>query len=267
MEQNMEKAVNNTTPAADKIEDKEVEKSASKPGDNSANKHSEKPLIFRKERKFVVNDASITSVEFFIKSHFAMFFQPFPPRFVNNVYFDSKEFGNYGDNVVGSMNRHKFRIRWYGEQFGYIKKPVLEIKIKKGLAGTKRHYNLVPFTFEPGFTIKTIEEVFDQSDLPKEIREMLRYQSPALLNQYHRKYYLSADRKFRLTLDHKLRYIKISRYLNSFLQRISIDNDVIVELKYDTELDEEANRITANFPFRLSKNSKYVNGIDELDCH
>lgn len=224
-----------------------------------------KPLIYRKERKFIVNDTSITSVEFFIKSHPAMFFQPFPPRFVNNVYFDSNSFGNYGDNVVGSATRHKFRIRWYGEQFGYIEKPVLEIKIKKGLAGAKKHFKLAPFTFEPGFSMKTMDEVFDKSDLPKEIREMLKHQSPTLLNQYHRKYFLSADRKYRVTLDHKLRYVRIGRHQNSFMQRVSNNHDVVVELKYDVKDDEEANKISASFPFRLSKNSKYVNGVDNLE--
>ena len=214
---------------------------------------SKSQLVFRKERKFVVTGSSITAVEFFIKGHHAMFFQPYPPRFVNNLYFDSKEFGNYGDNVVGSMNRHKFRIRWYGEQFGYIEKPVLEIKIKKGLAGTKRHFKLVPFTFEPGFDMQTINDIFDKSDLPNEVREMLRYQSPALLNQYHRKYFLSADRKFRVTLDHKLRYTQINRYQNSFMHRVANDHDVIVELKYDTEHDEYANRISESFPFRLNQ--------------
>ncbi len=226
-----------------------------------------KPLIYRKERKFVVSGNSITAVEFFVKSHPAMFFQPFPPRFVNNVYFDSRDFHNYGDNVVGSANRLKFRIRWYGEQFGHIEKPVLEIKIKKGLAGAKRHYPMAPFTFEPGFSNKYLNDWIERSKLPNEIRELLKYQTPALLNQYHRKYYLSGDRIFRLTLDHKLQYIKIGRHQNSFLNRVNNNRDVIVELKYDVEYDEEANKITASFPFRLSKNSKYVNGMDELDVY
>jgi SPX domain protein involved in polyphosphate accumulation len=248
MEQNTEKVVN-------KVE-KKVEK-----------KEVNKPLIYRKERKFVVKNNSITALDFFVKSHPAMFFQPFPPRFVNNVYFDSRNFHNYNDNVVGSSNRIKFRIRWYGEQFGFIEKPVLELKIKRGLAGSKKHYKMAPFTFEPGFSHKNLEDLIQQSNLPNEIRDLLKYQTPTLLNQYHRKYYLSRDHIFRLTLDHKIKYIKIGRHQNSFLQRININNDVVVELKYDVEYDEEANKITASFPFRLSKNSKYVNGMDELDVY
>ena len=267
MEQNTEKAANKHTDG--KVGDNAAEKQVnnSKAVEKKEKKPEQKPLIFRKERKFVATGISITAVEFFMKGHSAMFFQPFPPRFINNIYFDSKEFGNYGDNVVGSMHRHKFRIRWYGEQFGYIEKPVLEIKIKKGLAGTKRHFKLAPFTLEPGFTMQIMDEVFDKSDIPKEIREMLRYQSPSLLNRYHRKYLLSADRKFRVTLDHKLQYTNINRYQNSFMHRVKNDRDVIIELKYDVENDEKANKISGSFPFRLNKNSKYVNGIDELDAY
>ncbi|HHS95561.1 MAG TPA: VTC domain-containing protein, partial [Phaeodactylibacter sp.] len=184
-------------------------------------KEKNKPLIYRKERKFLVEGADIHAVEFIIKAHPAMFSQPFPPRYINNIYFDSNQFGNYGDNVVGAKNRHKFRIRWYGDQFGYIKKPILEIKIKKGLAGAKRHYPLVPFTLEPGFNQYMMRDVFNRSDLPGAVREMLRYQAPTLINRYFRKYFLSADRRFRVTLDTQLQFIRIDRHQNSFMQRRS----------------------------------------------
>ncbi len=224
-----------------------------------------KPLVYRKERKFLVKGVNAPAMEFFVKGHPAMFSQPFPPRYINNVYFDSQRFGNYGDNVVGAKNRTKFRIRWYGDQFGRIEKPVLEIKIKKGLAGAKRHYRLVPFTFEAGFDQRSFDQVFDQSNLPTEVREMLSHQSPTLVNRYFRKYYLSADRRFRLTLDTRLQFVRIGRYQNSFMQRIKVDNQVIIELKYDIEHDLDAKQISNQFPFRLTKSSKYVSGIDHLD--
>lgn len=223
-------------------------------------------LIYRKERKFLVEGADAPAVEFIVKAHPAMFSQPFPPRFINNIYFDSPQFGNYGDNVVGAKNRNKFRIRWYGEQFGFIKKPILEIKIKKGLAGSKRHYPLASFTLEPGFNQQLMDEVFDKSDLPGAVREMLRYQAPTLINRYFRKYFLSADRRFRVTLDTKLKFVGIARHQNSFMQRRSVDNQVIVELKYDIVDDKDAKNISNLFPFRLSKSSKYVSGVDHLDA-
>ncbi|MBL4650842.1 MAG: hypothetical protein JKY03_14010 [Aureispira sp.] len=45
---------------------------------------------------------------------------------------------------------------------------------------------------------------------------------------------------------------------NRYLHR---DPVVIVELKYDREDEKDLHRITRFLPFRLSKNSKYVNGI------
>ncbi|MFT4668085.1 MAG: hypothetical protein ACI8YQ_004125 [Polaribacter sp.] len=229
-------------------------------------KEPSKDLIYRKERKFLVEGADSPAIEFIIKAHPAMFFIPFPPRYINNIYFDSPQFGNYGDNVVGAKNRHKFRIRWYGEQFGHIPKPILEIKIKKGLAGAKRYYPLVPFTLEPGFNQHMMDKIFDESNLPAAVREVLQYQAPTLINRYFRKYYLSADRRFRVTLDTKLKFVRIARHQNSFLQRRSVDNQVIVELKYDIVDDEDAQYISNLFPFRLTKSSKYVSGVDHLDA-
>ncbi len=226
---------------------------------------SHEPLVFRKERKYAIYDIDIFIIENIIRAHPAMFKKPFPPRYVNNIYFDTPKFQNYGDNVIGAKTRKKFRIRWYGKQFGFIDKPVLEIKLKEGLAGAKRHFPLSPFYLESGFTIDTLRDVFDRSDLPDEVREAIRFLVPTLLNQYYRKYFLSADRRFRLTLDHKLMFTRISRYQNHFMRRVEDRRKVVMELKYDIIHDSKVDRISSFFPFRMTKNSKYVNGIDNLD--
>ncbi|MFT7452391.1 MAG: hypothetical protein ACI9VN_003123 [Patescibacteria group bacterium] len=41
---------------------------------------------------------------------------------------------------------------------------------------------------------------------------------------------------------------------------------MIVELKYDIVDDEDAQYISNLFPFRLTKSSKYVSGVDHLDA-
>jgi SPX domain protein involved in polyphosphate accumulation len=231
----------------------------------STDNNIEKPLIFRKERKYNLETLDIFIIENIIRSHPAMFFKPFPARYVNNIYFDTQGFQYYGDNIVGSMSRKKFRIRWYGNQFGYIKKPVLEIKMKEGLAGAKMHFPLASFSLEGGFSTKTINSLLERSELPEEVRETLRFLEPTLLNQYHRKYFLSSDRKFRLTLDHNLLYTRVSNYQNYFMRKVIDRQSVIMELKYDAEHDEQVDQISDYFPFRMTKNSKYVNGIDLLD--
>ena len=194
-----------------------------------------------------------------------MFSKPFPPRYVNNIYFDTPKFQNYSDNVVGAMQRKKFRIRWYGDQFGLVEKPVLEIKIKEGLAGAKEYFPLSPFTLEQGFSEKSIRKLIDQSEIPMMILETLKQFVPTLLNQYHRTYYLSADHKFRLTLDSKLIYTRIARHQNYFMRKVTDHRKVIMELKYDVDKDVEFSRISTFFPFRMTKSSKYVDGINSLD--
>ena len=153
---------------------------------------ADKPLDYRKERKFRISDKDLGWVESVIKSHPAMFAQAFLPRYVNNIYFDTPKHQNLQDNIVGSTFRQKFRIRWYGDQFGAIQKPVLEIKIKKGLAGSKRHYPLAPFTLEPGFSKTTLKNMLNESGLEKEILEIMQHLTPTLLNRYHRQYFLSS---------------------------------------------------------------------------
>jgi len=87
-----------------------------------------------------------------------------------------------------------------------------------------------------------------------------------LLNRYQRKYYLSADRRFRVTLDTNVTYTLISRYQNYFMRSVIDRDNVIMELKYDIKDDAHVDWISDYFPFRMTKNSKYVNGVDSLDA-
>ena len=43
------------------------------------------------------------------------------------------------------------------------------------------------------------------------------------------------------------------------------ESNVILELKYNYDADKNADQITNLFPFRLSKNSKYIEGVNI--CH
>jgi hypothetical protein len=64
------------------------------------------------------------------------------------------------------MDRTKYRIRWYGKTIDIISNPVLELKIKKGLLGTKKKIELQPIS-----TLKVNHSVINNSiefsDVPK----------------------------------------------------------------------------------------------------
>ncbi|MFT5846824.1 MAG: hypothetical protein ACJARX_001596 [Psychroserpens sp.] len=220
---------------------------------------------YRYERKFTVpNEFSLKSVEQYIKRNKALFREVFHLRQVNNIYFDTAAYNDYFDNVLGVSDRKKIRIRWYGDTIGHIKKPVLEVKIKKGIVGDKWSYKLEPFVLDNNFDNTTIQSVFKNSKLPLPILESVKMVTPTLLNSYSRRYFMSADNKFRVTLDFKLLYHKIDKRFNNFNFAPVSDENKIVELKYGLLDDDKSSAISTQFPFRLNKNSKYVNGINTI---
>jgi len=220
---------------------------------------------FRYERKFTVpTNFSINTIEQVVKHNSFLFREVYYQRKVNNIYFDTEAYNDYFDNVLGVSDRKKIRVRWYGDTFGEVLKPVLEIKIKKGLVGDKWSYKLKPFTLDSTFDNTIMQKVFESSNLPLPILESVKKVYPTLLNSYNRKYFLSADNKFRITLDFDLLYYEIKRRFNTFIKQPASDENKIVELKYGLDDDTYANKIATQFPFRLSKNSKYVNGVNTI---
>ena len=205
-------------------------------------------------------------IESIIKNHPAMFFETFYQRQVNNIYLDSVCLENYDNHVSGVCRRFKIRIRWYGKLIGFIKKPELEIKIKNDKEGKKLSFPLKPFVLDKNFSSKYLEkDIFAKSKLPKWLIEQLKFCFPVLANSFKRKYFLSADKKYRLTLDTDLEFFKIENKNNLFLEKIKQDNFNILELKYSPSDYKSANCITEHLPFRLTAFSKYVSGINVLE--
>lgn len=88
---------------------------------------------------------------------------------------------------------------------------------------------------------------------------------PTLYNSYERKYYLSFCGKFRITLDFNQEFFD-PNYTNFLMSKEVIDDrEIVLELKYNLEHDNEARRVAQEFNTRLTKNSKYVNGVDMIN--
>jgi hypothetical protein len=218
----------------------------------------------RFERKFVLSTLSRAGVENIVLTHPAAFQEIHHIRAVNSIYLDTVQLTYYNDNVVGSSNRRKLRIRWYNDMFGEVRKPVLEIKIKNGLVGHKLSYPLIPFKIDRDFNIDYLKDIFNHSDLPEWVIDELKFCEPSLFISYTRRYFQSFFREFRITVDDQMIYQDIRRRNNTFLRSMKDDIDVILELKYDFDLDNKAQSITNYLPFHLTKSSKYVNGIGQF---
>ncbi len=219
----------------------------------------------RYERKFFISFMNPYEVRDILSSNPAFFSEIYHTRFVNNIYFDSMNKKNYFDNIDGVPNRVKYRIRWYGELFGAIENPILEVKGKKGLLGYKEKFALKPFTLDSSFCRNTVINLIkNASDLPADVVEAILCLSPTLLNRYKRKYFQSAFGDFRATIDSEMKFFTLNDSFNSFLTSSTDDVNTILELKYPPKKDKDASKITRSFPFRLTKSSKYTTGVETL---
>ena len=220
--------------------------------------------IWRYERKFAISSLSKFEIESIIKLHPMIFSEIFYERVVNNIYLDSMNFDNYWENLIGNSQRLKIRIRWYNDTFGQIEEPKMEIKIKSGFLGNKISYPMMPFYLDQNVPISNIIESIKKSEIHDNIKIEILNLKFAIMNLYNRKYFLSADKKFRLTIDTDMQYFKINDNFNSFLCKNKDLSYSILELKYNREFDDSVAAITNWFLFRLTRNSKYINGIEKL---
>ena len=219
---------------------------------------------YRYERKFLVEELDAGQVRLMVRRHPSMFYESYPPRVVNNLYLDTEEMDNYFANLNGAAERCKVRVRWYGELFGEIASPVLEFKIKNGLVGTKQSYPFPAFRLDEVFSQDYFQVLVRAADLPDPVRHHLRTLNVVLCNNYLRWYYATRDRHYRLTVDADMAYYRVKKFDNHFLGRVFDDNHVIVEMKYEKPFEPRSDRVAGFFPFRVTRNSKYVTGIESV---
>jgi len=216
---------------------------------------------YRYERKLVTT-LSVHQVELLIKHHPAFFNEIYFQRQIFNIYFDTVDLRFFRANQDGIASRKKIRIRWYGDIRGQTEKPVLEVKIKSGEVGYKLLFPLRSFSSHEPIDITHLNKIFSNSELPGWLREEMSVLTPSLLNSYQRKYFLSTNKKYRLTMDFELNYMQLNRHYNPLNRSYENKHSVVVEIKYDRHANDDASLITGHFPFRMVKNSKYTNGID-----
>lgn len=216
---------------------------------------------YRYERKFVISNLKLNEIENIINSHPALFKEIYHERSVRNIYFDTIDLSHYFDNVQGNSSRNKLRVRWYGDFFGRIEKSKLELKCKHGLLGYKIHYNLKKFLIKKDSTISN--DVYNLNELlaiSEKNKNNFSHYFPVISNSYKRKYFLSSDSNFRITIDWNQSFYRVSN--GKLCNKMTDKHNIVMEIKYNYESDKKIDSISKFFPFRLSKNSKYINGVD-----
>lgn len=219
-----------------------------------------KKYELRHERKFVCENLNLEEATLTLLLNPGLFTEAYSTRFVNNIYFDSQNLLNYQDAVNGSPNRLKYRIRWYGDLLGRKTDSRLEVKYKEGQVIKKIFYKLPPFTLGKQIKKDVFFDLFKKAKLPAFLKEELIHMQPVVINRYIRKYYKCTIPGVRATVDFDQQYFQADLKHDIFLKSPLFWDSIIIELKYSPELEDKVDFIANKFPFRLSKNSKYVLG-------
>jgi len=210
-------------------------------------------LLKRFERKWIFN--SIDSNQLFILLHRSSlsFMNQFSDRYVNSIYFDDQHYSSLRQNIDGISEKKKYRLRWYGD-FTNIINPTFEIKKKKGFDVSKEYFDLSEISNLNLFNYDDLKkiEVF--------INDNFNFKNklfPILTTHYLRSYFVSSNNIIRSTVDRNLKSLLL--YQGRISNIIKEYKDIILEFKYDLDLDDYVRNNLDNISVRLSKNSKFVN--------
>jgi len=203
----------------------------------------------RYERKYRIENQHYLQVLQEVMGIKGAFFSSYPDRWVNSIYLDNMNYVALQENLSGVSNRSKYRMRWYGENFQIILNPILEEKVKSNLLGFKNVKKLESTTL----SAKNLRQKLDIGLLQD------RGLEPVVMISYLRTYLESFDRRVRITIDRDLQYRGVNNYeIEPFPD---LDEVIILEIKYDQDIEDEIQDTLQSVKYRLTKNSKFVSGM------
>ncbi|MDD2634992.1 MAG: hypothetical protein PHW82_05780 [Bacteroidales bacterium] len=119
------------------------------------------------------------------------------------------------------------------------------------------------FTLDKDFTTNKCHELLKSADLPIEILDEIAGMELKLFTRYNITYFKEIGGRFRLTTDSDITYYKTQDNFNRFID-FNTDKEVVIEIKYDKEHNVAAAGVSNEMPFRLTRNSKFIDGISKL---
>jgi SPX domain protein involved in polyphosphate accumulation len=222
------------------------------------------PEDARLEIKFVSYASNFDALKSWIHLHPSGFYSPFPDRQVNNIYFDGHQYTAYTENLSGASERTKVRYRWYGASIEPCA-GTLEIKRKRNYFGWKIYHRVENAPYNPEKNWNSIRKnIRDQ--ISKEGRFWLDLNPfPILLNRYRRRYFISRNKKIRVTVDtNQAVWDQRFKSKPNFLNKANLPDSLIVEIKFDRKDREYASQTIQGLPLRVSRHSKYMTGVNTI---
>jgi len=205
----------------------------------------------RIEKKFIINSMFDDNIINLIENKIG-FKEIFEERQINNVYFDDFNLSRFYANIDGNFLKEKWRLRWYGKTFGENKIVTLEQKSRIGNIQFKK----TEMTSELNVFNNMMTDVF-YDKLPNRLKNLYIIN----FNKYKRRYFANKDKSIRITLDKNVSYSNIFKEKIFKINKIYEDKRIILEIKSVVNNEDILQSICQKLPLRVSRNSKYVNGI------
>lgn len=217
---------------------------------------------YRYEKKFTLISSNIDEVYERYFSNLYPIEEIHTERKVNSIYFDNVNFDVYNDSISGVKDRIKTRVRWYGAD--NIVDPQLEFKLKNGDVGFKEIYPLKKIDINQPINRKMFDSNFRISALIKKHYIYLSQMNPILFCAYKRKYFISKDKKTRITIDKDLEYSPVNQVSNINSQKLKLGNIIIIELKSSIKDYENFSNSGQYIKSNQTRFSKYTFGIEKI---
>lgn len=223
----------------------------------------------RQEKKYTFGITNLSEVKKNIQDSVHSISKSYEDRYVNSLYLDSFDHLNYEENLGGISSRSKARLRWYSKKpFFKITKDTdiyFEIKIRKNLFGSK---------FIHKFNFSSDAILFNNNSMINYLRKILPLNFLPYIDHcsilslgvsYEREYYEDYTKKFRLTIDKNIKFIRPNFFEIFNFEQIETYNLEygVLELKFLKNMSNEMNNISLDCaPLTPGRHSKYSVGIN-----
>ena len=179
---------------------------------------------------------------------------------IRSIYFDNADDKALREKVNGVQKREKFRIRYYNDDFSYIR---LEKKIKSSSLCIKVDAGLTEWEYSAVLSGKTDWMTEHSSGLVQELFCKMRSQQlrPRVMVSYVREPYVYPAGNVRVTFDSQVRSTLFHRsFLENQISDICVADepgDIILEVKFDAFLPDIIQTLLQTEGIRQQAYSKY----------
>ena len=215
---------------------------------------------YRYEIKFVLDNAGLSDAMQWLYNNTTAN-KMYENRKINSIYFDNIDFSSVEDNLAGTPQRNKLRLRWYGHKENSL--PFFEVKTKNGRLGYKTSYPIKSIGSD--LSKLNIDKITSQclKDIAKQDVVLDEHLVPTLKVSYEREYY-ETHNGIRITIDQDIQFSDTQLY-SMLDENISIPYLFkVMEIKFAPDMKEEVAELIRSLYITPKRHSKYLIGLAML---